>query len=654
MPNTIHRAPMGPAQALRRRYRAAILAGTAALAVGAAATPILAQAQSRYDALTVFGDSYAAGRDNIFNAGNPLLYPAHGAAPETLTGPEFITFPYYLQRDLKIADGRTVNYAIPGATTDVLNVIGPPLSLPFELNTWNDRRFGANELVLLSIGGNDGLGASGGARLSLGYGPDGSNFGTAEATLLANQTADRALASIKRLSSAGARNLLVTAFSDLGALPRTGFTPHPQSTTVFSQIYWQRTQADLVPLAESGTRVFLFDATKLMKQVQANLSTYGFETYRGVPGLKSYFGVGDDIHLSSAGMELSGAYLANYVGAPDTVAAQAEAAQGVGEVFNAALARRLRARVVGEAARDGVTLAALQSRSPQARQAGAALSPPTQLAERTTLFASALYATQSRDDRFGAYGFDDTTAGILAGLEYQASGNWRLGAAAGYARTDVDLNQGVGKITLDSYQLALYAAIDQGGWFADGVVSYGKNDYDLSRRGVISAIKGQTEGHTLALDAHAGYLFDVASFRLGPIVGLRHGRTGVDRYAEQGDPMLIYAVSQQDLKSTIASAGVELRLPSRDGRGVEPFVDLTAEHELEDGPRTVRSVADQAPLLPIYSPVPAVGDRTFGRLSGGVSAPLGRRVSFGVDGAVTFGRQEAEELQFGAWLRVAL
>jgi outer membrane autotransporter protein len=626
----------------RRRSRA-LAAGCAIAAVLPAATQALAQ--SRIDSMTVFGDSYAAGHDNIINFANPALYPAPGAAPATLASDRFVTFPYFVQRELGIANGASRNYAIPGSTTDVFNVAGPPLSLPFQFAAWRDRPFSARELVILSIGGNDGLGPSGGARLALGYGPDGANFGRAEALAVAAATADRELAAIDRLVRAGARTLALASFTDLTAIPIATFTPHPESSTIYSQALYQRLQQGLAPVAASGVRVFLSDGTRLMQQVRANLAAYGFQSYTYAPGLKSYFTV-DQIHLTSEGMELSAKYIVNRLVAPDTVAAQAETTQLAAAAFSGALLQRLRS-----GGRDGVTVGDLNARAAAAQGRPEALSRPSEAAERTTIFASAVYADTSRDDQFGAYGFDGDIAGVMFGVDHRLSDDVRVGLAAGYARSDVDLNGRAGEVRVDSYQLGAYAGLARNGWFVEGAATYAWNDLKLQRGGVIDEIQGDTEGQTITVAGQAGRLFDLGVIRTGPIFGLSYRRSSVHPYAEKGDALLVYSVAQDDLSSMVASAGVEVRVPL--AHGIEPYVDLTIEQEFGHDLRNVRSTSAQAPLLPITSQVPAAEDRTFGRISAGVSAALSSRMWAAADFSSTIGRNDAQDLRLGARLGLA-
>jgi len=78
----------------------------------------------------------------------------------------------------------------------------------------------------------------------------------------------------------------------------------------------------------------------------------------------------------------------------------------------------------------------------------------------------------------------------------------------------------------------------------------------------------------------AGYLFDTAVARVGPIVGLNYSRVWIDSYIERGDDLLTQAVARQNLEGLTESLGVQFRLPaSLWTQRFNPFLNLTAEHD---------------------------------------------------------------------------
>ena len=266
-----------------------------------------ASAQSRYTGLTAFGDSYAdSGINNFLRVlGNPSAYPTPGASPAVVASVNpYVAFPYWLQSQLGLSDGQVTNYAIGGSTTQVLNAYGVPVSLPYELTRFAGHTFGPGDLVAISIGGNDGLSASGAIYPLLGFGPTGQQFTSSAASALGVQSATNATAAVSQLAAAGARNVVFAGFSDFTALPQAAAAPFPGNLTLYSQTYFQSLQTDLAPLARSGVRIFLVDETRLIRQIGSSLGTYGFSTYQYVgAGTQSLFQP-EGIHLTARGFQV--------------------------------------------------------------------------------------------------------------------------------------------------------------------------------------------------------------------------------------------------------------------------------------------------------------------------------------------------------------
>ena len=89
--------------------------------------------------------------------------------------------------------------------------------------------------------------------------------------------------------------------------------------------------------------------------------------------------------------------------------------------------------------------------------------------------ASAAHGASARAER--------SSAGFLAGVDAPVFDTWRLGLAAGYARTSVDVDQRLSSASVDSYHLALYGGSTFGAIGVRFGAAYTWNDAD-ARRGV--------------------------------------------------------------------------------------------------------------------------------------------------------------------------
>ncbi|VIO74869.1 Esterase EstA [Bradyrhizobium ivorense] len=611
-------------------------------------------AQSRYVSLTAFGDSYAdSGINNFLKVvANPSAYPSSGASPSAVAAATpYVAYPYWIQSQLGLADAQVKNYAIGGSTTQVLNAYGTSVSLPFQLANWNGKTFGPNDLVTISIGGNDALTASGAVYPLLGFGPTGQQFTASAATTLASQSTANATAAIKQLAAAGARNFVLAGFSDMNGLPQSAAAPFPANQTLYSQVYFQGLQTSLQPLAQSGIRIFLVDEAKLIRQVGANLAGYGFNSYQYVNASQQSLFQPEGVHLTTHGFEVLAAYMTNLIKAPDTVAAQGEISQLVAANFAGSIFQRLDAyRNVGSY---GESLNNALAYAPAGTPTKYVKAPPGSEMPLSVYLEGSHYSGR-RDDSVGANGFDYDVEGATFGSAYRVNPNTQVGVAFNYSNPKADLTHSAGKIDVNTYQFGAFVSSEYRNWFVDAVATYGHNQYRLERAGILDVVRATTSGDTFTIGAKGGYLFDLGSVRLGPIAALNYARSHIGGYTEAGDPLLTFSVSQPDLESLIASAGIQLRAPFYiDTTRVSPFLNLTAEHDFIGSDRTILSIETQAPLLPIYSAVPGLTAGTYGKVAGGLSAQFSDRFSAELHAASTFARASGNDFGVGGSLKLA-
>jgi len=623
----------------RRRPSAAL----GLLAAAVAAAPVAARAQTGFDRLTAFGDSYA---DN----GNVqrLLRGQNSAYPSGTTDPSvsYITFPSYLQQIYGIADANVRNYAIGGATTTNVNAsAGRNLSLPFELATFAARgeRIGSREVVLFSIGGNDG-GASGGAvPLSL--------SASTAATANANS-----LAAVNQLVAAGARTIVFRSTSDLGALPSVRNGPNPEGSIEYGRLYFQGLQRDLAPLSSQGVRVFLFDTGRLLRAVQANPGAYGFTdavtpcntlaACRSVSSpLQQQYLSYDGLHLTNKGFELVARYIAAQIAAPDAIAVTPEIGLASATAFGNAMFERLDTYRYGPAGRqmlagDGMT------------NGGSALAPVAP-GSAVSVFVQGHYASGSRDRRGGIAGYSYDLGGVTIGAEVRPIQEFRLGLALHYASTNADIDARLGKVEADSYRIAAYGSLTRPNWFVDTVLTAGRDVYETSRTGVISTLRGDPVGSSVTAGLRGGYLFDAGPLRLGPIAGLSYAWARAGNYTETGDELLTADVRSQTIDALTGSLGVQFRANARVvGRAVTPYLNVTAEHDFIGRNRSTITNATFAANLPVRTPVEERG-QTYGQVAGGISAEVAPGVAVMANAGTTFARRDGNDYAFWGGVRLS-
>ncbi|MER2266337.1 autotransporter domain-containing protein [Methylobacterium oxalidis] len=518
-------------------------------------------------------------------------------------------------------------------------------------------RFGPRDLVNIWIGYNDIAPVLAGTS---------AEKAASVRTVVANTTD-----AIGRLAGVGAREFVV--FNQ--KLDRVGvYQVGPQIIPIGGNEIAASINTDLLaalaPLSAQGLNIRYYDVAALFARLRADPVAYGFGPDALVPctqvpacaangtdnggAIENRYLTVDGVHNTGRTNTWIAAFLANQLNAPLTLGPQGELGQAAGLAFGSALMGRLDAErrrnllpsVPGQYAAD------LPNRRPPSLI-------PVQVGSPLSLFALGTYAALDRTARNSAQGSLGNTygadfGGVTAGLQYQASPNLVLGAAFNYLSTAIDL-RGLsnGRIDLDSFQGGAFASYTTPSLFLDAAVTYGSNRYTVDRPGVLNdRLSARPSGDTFTASARAGYLFDLGSLRAGPIAEMAYARVHVNAYRESGDPLLTIGVRAQNLDGLTVGGGVQLRtaLPLLSG-AVSPFVNLTAQHDVLDGVRTVASFQTYAPALLIRTRTGRQGDDVYGRVAGGLDIDLGNGLSGVVTGSTSFARSGGDDRTVTAGLR---
>ncbi len=202
-------------------------------------------------------------------------------------------------------------------------------------------------------------------------------------------------------------------------------------------------------------------------------------------------------------------------------------------------------------------------------------------------------------------GYDFTTQGLTAGVDYRVSDQWVVGSSIGYSRSDTDLagfggRRDGGSIDTEGLSLSVFTSWYREDFYLDGVVTFGQTDLETER--VIdlpSSLNGRDrfvaagapDGDELSLHLGFGYDFRVGeALNLSGFVNGNYVRATVDSYTETGADLLNLIYDEQELESLLAEIGVELTYPYSLSWGVvQPLVRVAFLRELEDDPQIVRA-----------------------------------------------------------------
>lgn len=601
-----------------RKFSSRLLATTAIL-LGGVSMAAPAQAQ-RVDRIIAFGDSYAD--DGNFFELTGIPRPAAYANGRFSNGTNFVD-------TMSLLLGTPVdNFAIGGAFTGSGNINGIP-GLGFQLEYQSflagggpaafprvPGTFDPNDLLVISIGGND-------ARAyRLGGGT------VAGAAAAAAPRVVEATTGLTALVNAGARNITFLA-GDVGRLPEAVGQPSAPAGTAFSSAFNQGMRTSLASFANQGVIVNYLDLNLIGDRVQANPGAYGLQSAGAATAADvaagradNFLFYADNVHLTSAGFAIVGAYAVRQLEAPLQLEAQGETVMLAADSFGDALQNRL-----------------------DLNSATSGDGPPLRV------FFGADYGQRRVDDTQTSLAFRAERWSATGGIEYDG-GSWLVGAAASLSNGDTRFLSGSGSLSSDMVQVGAYASWSGGGAFVEAYGGIGQGDLGIRRDAVIDEITGETDADTIVAGAQIGYLFNLGQVRVGPVAGISYAKAEIDGFTETGDPVLTLAVQDQDLDQLVGSLGVELNADlDIGGSRVAPFLSATVEKELDDDPRTIRYAGTAAPEI-VNQWVVAGNDETYGRVSLGANLQITNGISLQVAGSTTIGQDNGDRSGASVALRV--
>lgn len=263
-----------------------------------------------------------------------------------------------------------------------------------------------------------------------------------------------------------------------------------------------------------------------------------------------------------------------------------------------------------------------------------------------------------RDASASESGFDFTTRGLTAGLDYRFTDELVAGATIGLIRNDTDFDGAGGSTEADGYSLAVF-----GTWYRsqrfyiDGIFSIGRNDYDMDRRiffgGTDVRAASSTDGTEYSISIGGGYELNRDALSFGPYGRLNYVKASIDGYQEQPAGGLEMIVGDQDVDSLVALLGGQISRAVSTRYGVfSPLLRLEWAHEFQPGSRFVSARFVNDPNQGSFRFSTDRQDSNYFNLGVGVSALLaGGKAAF-VDYEQMIGREHLTQHTITAGLRL--
>ena len=539
------------------RFPSRPLRSALAAALALAAVPALAQ--SPFSKTVFFGDSLTD--TGYYRPVLVQLDPSASIVGRFTTNPGWVwsdyLADYYGTNAMPNGNGQTGdNYAAGGARVGVdnTNPLNPMLpatpSLKTQLNAYltaNGGKADANALYTVWGGANDLFAVAAGAP--------------AQATIGA-AVADQ-VGMVATLEGAGAQYVMVPNLPDIGLTPssRAGGAVAMAQGTALAKAY---NDALFGGLKQAGLQVIPVDTFSILQEIVANPGSYGFSNVSDMactsassltcsplsyasPGAADAYVFADGVHPTTAAHRILGQYAISILQAPRLQQVLSHSAQTTGR----ARADQVGAHLVGQQD-DGLR-----------------------------------WWGNVRGD-MQRYGHADLYDGMapagLFGIDWARNGTV-FGGFAGYGRMDADFGNSQGDFTQSDTTLGLFA-----GWYGErtwvnGQVSYSWLDYDVARKvqlGPATRVhKGSPDGSNLTAALNAGYEFgQQGGFRHGPVAGVTWQKVKLDGYVESNASATALGYGDQEVDSTVGRIGWQARF---DGGSVRPYVQVTWDHEFEDG-----------------------------------------------------------------------
>lgn len=187
--------------------------------------------------------------------------------------------------------------------------------------------------------------------------------------------------------------------------------------------------------------------------------------------------------------------------------------------------------------------------------------------------------------------FNDNTESVVVGADYRLTPNFLVGLSAGYAHTDVTLDNDNSSATVDSYSPGIYASYADKGWYANFMGDYLHNAYTQDR---VIGFLGQTassapEGDEGLVDLDGGYDFHHGAWTYGPLAGLQYTHLTVNGYNETGS-VADLSVNEQQSDSLRSRLGGNVSYAfSHYGIHFTPHLEASWQHEFLDQSRGITS-----------------------------------------------------------------
>jgi uncharacterized protein YhjY with autotransporter beta-barrel domain len=186
-----------------------------------------------------------------------------------------------------------------------------------------------------------------------------------------------------------------------------------------------------------------------------------------------------------------------------------------------------------------------------------------------------------------------TAADATAGVSFRMTSHLAAGILFDYNHTDAKTDSNGSKTDVDSYSPGLFATYFDHGFYANGLFSFGYNNYSNTRD---ISVLGETasshpSGQQYVGDLDCGYDFHPAqNWVVGPTLGLTYTHLDIDSFTETGAPGADLAVQDQSADSLRSRLGGHVVFQTNTGDVLlQPNLTAMWQHEYLDSSSGITS-----------------------------------------------------------------
>lgn len=178
--------------------------------------------------------------------------------------------------------------------------------------------------------------------------------------------------------------------------------------------------------------------------------------------------------------------------------------------------------------------------------------------------------------------YEQTTKGVILGLDKKVKDNLKIGLAVSLLDQDIDEDDTKNTNKIKSHYAHLYATYDYSNWFASSTLSLGKADIS-SNRHIPFLYRNATSKHTgniYALSALGGYEYKINKTSLMPTLELNYTSLKDKSFSENGASDVSLHLDSYKTTSLKSSVGLDLSyVEKKDYKYIKPNIYVKWVHE---------------------------------------------------------------------------